>query len=259
LKISHVTAEELVPIYLIILICYLPADGAAAPQNFQVFPNQLAIGESFQGAEIKVSAEIPQGSSAVVEFKGDTHQDRLLRKGRRGGLWMNVGEVTVDDTPTTYLLMSTDPELVSDSASQSQWGYSALQKQVKLSGSMPKGGKDKLFQEFIKLKESEQLYGIFPGELKLIPTSDNRARVEGQFFLPDKIPPANYKIHFFVLNNGNVVEEKTTEFPIEMQGIPAVLTSLAYDHSTLYGLIAVILAIVAGFAMGIIFKGKGAH
>lgn len=258
MKISHVTSKRLLPIYLIIVACSLPADGAVAPQNFQVLPNQLAIGESFQGAEIKVSAEIPQGFSAVVEFKGDTHQDRLLRKGRRGGLWMNVGEVTVDNSPTTYLLMSTDPELVSDSP-KSQWGYGALQKQVKLSGAMPKGGKDKLFREFIKLKESEQLYGIFPGELKLIPISGDRARVEGQFSLPDKIPPANYKIHFFVLNNGKVVEEKTTEFPVEMQGIPAVLTSLAYDHSTLYGLIAVILAIIAGFAMGIIFKGKGAH
>ena len=34
---------------------------AAAPQNFQVLPNKLDIGETFQGAEIKVSAEIPAG------------------------------------------------------------------------------------------------------------------------------------------------------------------------------------------------------
>ena len=121
-----------------------------------------------------------------------------------------------------YLLMSTDPGLVSDSAQESQWGYNALQKQVKLSGTMPKSGKDTLFQQFIKLKESEQLYGIFPGALKLISTADNHARVEGRFSLPDKISPANYKIHFFVLNSGKVVEDRTTDFPVEMHGMPAV-------------------------------------
>jgi hypothetical protein len=259
LKISRLTGKCLLPIWLLIMVFHIPAVGSAAPENFQVLPNKVDIGESFQGAEIKVSAEIPPGSNAIVEFRGDNHQDRLLRKGRRGGLWMNVGEVTVDNAPTLYLLMSTDPGLVSDAARESRWGYDVLRKQVKLSGAMPKGGKDKLFQQFIKLKESEQLYGVFPGALKLISTSDNRARVEGQFALPDKIPPANYKIHFFVLNSGKVVEHNTTEFPVEMRGMPAILASLAYDHATLYGLVAVIIAILAGFIMALIFKGKGAH
>ncbi len=241
------------------MVFHIPVDGSAAPQDFQVLPNKVDIAESFEGAVIKVSAEIPAGSNAIVEFRGDNREVRLLRKGRRGGLWMNVGEVIVDDAPTLYLLMSTDPDLVSDAARESQWGYNALRKQVKLSGAMPKGGKDKLFQEFIRLKESEHLYGIFPGALKLISTSGNLARVEGEFALPDKIPPANYKIHFFVLNSGKVVDQETAEFPVEIQGMPAVLASLAHDHSTLYGLVSVIIAILAGFIMALIFKGKGAH
>ncbi len=259
MKISNVNARAVLLTGLLMVAFHVSAFGAVAPTKFQVLPNELSIGESFQGAEIKISAEIPAGSSAVVEFRGETHQDQLLRKGRRGGLWMNVGEVTVDDAPTLYLLMSTDPGLVSDSAQESQWGYKALQKQVKLSGNMPQGGEGKLFQQLIKLKESEQLYGIFPGALKLKPASGNRARVEGEFWLPDKIPPANYRVNFFVLNSGKVVEEKTTEFPVEMQGMPAILASLAYSHSTLYGLIAVVIAIISGFIMALVFKGKGAH
>ncbi len=244
---------------LLIIVFRVPDIGAASPSNLQVLPNGLGVGESFQGAEIKVSAEVPAGSNAVVEFRGDAHEDRLLRKGRRGGLWMNVGEVTVINAPSLYLAMSTDPALVSNQDSESQWGYQALRKQMKFSGAIPKAGKDKLFQEFIKLKESEGLYRVLPGALKVAPTSADHARVEGQFWLPDKIPPANYKIHFLVLNNGKVVDEKTTGFPVEMQGMPAVLTALAFDHATIYGLLAVTIAILAGFIMGFAFKGKGAH
>lgn len=244
---------------LLIMVFYVPDVGAAAPRNFQVLPNELGVGESFQGAEIRVSAEVPVGSNAVVEFRGDAHEDRLLRKGRRGGLWMNVGEVKVGNAPSLYLVMSTDAALISNPDSDSQWGYQALQKGMKFSGAIPKAGKDKLFQQFIKLKESEGLYGVFPGALKVVGTSTGYSRVEGQFWLPDKTLPANYKIHFFVLNNRKVVDEKTTKFPVEMQGMPAVLTSLAFDHATIYGLLAVTIAILAGFIMGYAFKGKGAH
>ena len=84
---------------LLIMVFRVPDVGAASPSNLQVLPNELGVGESFQGAEIKVSAEVPAGSNVVVEFRGDAHEDRLLRKGRRGGLWMNVGEVTVYQRP----------------------------------------------------------------------------------------------------------------------------------------------------------------
>ena len=244
---------------LLIMALRPPDVGAAAIHGFQVLPNELNVGEFFQGAEIKISAEVPAGANAVVEFRGDSHEDRLLRKGRRGGLWMNVGEVKVSNAPSLYLVMSTDAALISGQNSESQWGYRALQKQMKFSGAIPKAGKDKLFQDFLKLKESQGLYGAFPGALKAAPTSTDHARVEGKFWLPDKVPPANYKIHFFVLNNGKVVDEKTTAFPVEMQGLPAFMTALAFDHATIYGLLAVTIAILAGFIMGFVFKGKGAH
>jgi hypothetical protein len=259
LKATGVIAKGLLLMCLLTMILGRPDVGAAKIHGFQVLPNELNVSETFQGEEIKISAEVPAGSNAIVEFRGTSHEDRLLRKGRRGGLWMNVGEVKVNNAPSLYLVMSTDAALLSSRNSESQWGYQALQKQMEFSGAIPKAGKDKLFKDFLKLKESQGLYGSFPGALKVAPTSGGHARVEGQFWLSDKIPPANYEIHFFVINNGKVVDEKTTAFPVAMQGMPAVLTALAFDHATVYGLLAVTIAILAGFIMGFVFKGKGAH
>jgi hypothetical protein len=38
-----------------------------------------------------------------------------------------------------------------------------------------------------------------------------------------------------------------------------VLASMAYSHGATYGVLAVVIAIVTGFAMGFIFKGGGGH
>jgi uncharacterized membrane protein YraQ (UPF0718 family) len=44
-----------------------------------------------------------------------------------------------------------------------------------------------------------------------------------------------------------------------MVGFPAWLAALAYEHGAAYGVLAVVIAIVTGFAMGFIFKGGGGH
>jgi uncharacterized membrane-anchored protein len=83
--------------------------------------------------------------------------------------------------------------------------------------------------------------------------------VEGQLTLPSNIPPGNYRIILSVLNSGKLVEQKFFELPVKMSGLPGFLASLANEHAALYGLIAVVIAIVTGFAMGFLFKSKGAH
>ena len=43
-------------------------------------------------------------------------------------------------------------------------------------------------------------------------------------------------------------------------GMPAWISSLAFNHGALYGILAVLVAVVAGLGTGILFKGgKGAH
>jgi hypothetical protein len=44
-----------------------------------------------------------------------------------------------------------------------------------------------------------------------------------------------------------------------MVGFPAMLTTLAYEHGATYGILAVIIAIMTGFAIGFLFKGGGGH
>ncbi len=235
-----------------------PKCATAGTPGLRVEPDKLHVSESFRGALVTISAEIPKGAGAVVAIEGPTHDDHLLRQGRRGGLWMSVGEIVVRGAPSVYLVEST-PDLPSHSDIGAQWGYEALQKRIEFTGAIPKEGVGVLFEQFVKLKESEGLYGVFPQSLKPVRTSDDHAKVEGQLMLPSNIAPGNYRIVLSVLNNGKLLEQESVEFPIDMTGLPGFLAALAYRHAILYGLAAVVIAIVTGFVMGLLFTGKGAH
>ena len=49
------------------------------------------------------------------------------------------------------------------------------------------------------------------------------------------------------------------DLTVALVGFPALLASLAYQHGAVYGVLAVVIAIVTGFAMGFLFKGGGGH
>jgi hypothetical protein len=241
-------------------LCPPDARAAAAPgsSNLRVLPNELHIRETFQGAPLAISADVPKGAGAIVEIRGETHEGHLLRQGRRGVLWMSVGEVAVQGAPSVYLLLAAS-DLASHSDEGVQWGYEALRKQIKFIGSIPGGGTRVLFDQFVKLKESEGLYGVFPESLKPVHVSNGRETVEGRIMLPSNIAPGNYNIVLSVYNSGKLLEQSSVELPVEMKGLPFFLASLAYQHALLYGLVAVVIAILTGFVMGFVFKGKSAH
>lgn len=75
---------------------------AWADSRLTIDPPYVHIRETFQGQPVTLSATIPDGASAVVELRGKAKELVLLRQGRRGGLWMSVGEVKVANCPSLY-------------------------------------------------------------------------------------------------------------------------------------------------------------
>jgi hypothetical protein len=248
-----------VGLLLCILTLTLPSLAVADSENVQMVPNDVEIRTFFAGASLNFSARIPKGSSAILEVKGPEHEEHLMRKGRRAGLWMNVGKVTVQGAPSVYLCMSTDKALPSNSDPESRWGYPAIERRVHFSGSIPNESSDELFKQFLQLKESGGLYGVSPGSLKVTSGKDGYNSIEGTILLPAKIPPGDYEVRLSSVGGDKVLENNTLNLSVVTKGFPAFLDELAMHHALSYGFLAVIIALATGFAMGFFFKSKGAH
>ena len=87
----------LVAILGLLLLLSLPTLSLGASKELQVTPDLVEIGTWFRGHQVTASAMIPKGAEAVFEVVGQAADEHLMRKGRRGGLWMNVGEIDVQN------------------------------------------------------------------------------------------------------------------------------------------------------------------
>lgn len=167
----------------LLLAGWLPA--RAAEPGLKVSPEKVEIGAFFQGQTVTVSGTIPAGAEAVLEVMGSSAEEHLMRKGRRGGLWMNVGEILVHDAPSLYLVMSTDKQLLTNAPPTATWGYRALEQRISFTGRIEAAERQKFLEQFLELKESEHIYATRPGALK-VKASSGGERGHGQLCPADQ-------------------------------------------------------------------------
>jgi hypothetical protein len=231
---------------------------AAAPE-FQVTPDAVEVGSFFEGAQVELQGAIPPGATAVVEVLGSTASEALLRKGRRGGLWMSVGEIRVHNAPSLYLVLSSSPQIPELTGQETPWGIAALQRKVKFGGRIEPGEQAKFFREFLELKKHEKVYGILPGGLKVSPAQGGKSAIRGIIPLPAKVPVGKYQVKLSVIQDGRLLSSQEKVLEVKLVSFPAMLRDLAQQQGALYGVLAVIIAIATGFLMGFLFKGKTGH
>jgi hypothetical protein len=241
----------------LLLVGALPA--WAAEPGLKVSPPTVQIGTFFNGQNVTVSGTIPAGAQAVLEVVGSSAEEHLMRKGRRGPLWMNVGEIKVQDAPSLYLVMSSAEELLTAAPADATWGYRALEKRIVFSGKIEPQERQEFLKQFLELKESEHIYSSRPGALKVAAAAGGASPVTASFPVPTNIRPGTYKICLSVIADGKAVSNTCSDLTVEMVGFPALMAQMAYQHGVAYGVLAVVLAIVVGFAMGFLFKGGGGH
>jgi len=256
-RLTH-SSFKVAMVMLGVLLAGLSPAQAAEP-TLKVSPDNVQIGTFFSGQTMTVAGAIPAGSQAVLEVVGSSADEHLMRKGRRGFLWMNVGEITVHDAPSLYLVMSTAKELLTSATGEATWGYQSLEKRIAFNGDIEAAERPMFMKQFLELKESEHIYASFPGALKVKSGSGGQSAVKGTFFLPTNTKPGTYKVVLSVITDGKVAGSASTELTVAMVGFPALLADLAYKQGAAYGIIAVVIAIVTGFAMGFLFKGGGGH
>ena len=235
---------------LFLLLISLPL--YAVSSKLLVNPDLVRIGALYNGTRVNLSAEIPRGCNVIAEVMGRDIEEAVVQKIRRLGLWMNGAEIVVRGAPSLYLAMSSEPALLTSPSVGALWGYEALKKRVSFSGHIKETESDKIFKEFLKLKESLQLYGIFPGALEVSP-SGARSTVRGSFKLPSNVTPGSYQVSLSVIQKGKVLFRESVPLKIVMVGFPELVYRMAKNHAVAYGFIAIAIAVLAGLFVGLVF------
>ncbi len=95
----------------------------AADGTLTVQPQSISITSLFSGTDMNISGDLPEGSQAVLTIRGKRIEEEMMRKSRHWDLWMNSGEVDIDNAPLLYIAFSSDPALLDHDNGDFPWGY----------------------------------------------------------------------------------------------------------------------------------------
>ena len=254
---------------VIMVACFIwhpqPA-GATLSVTTKNEPNLIGIGAFFNGTQLTVSGKIGIENDVIVLVSGKPEDLTLKKKGKALGLlWMNLGEVHFKEVPNLYILYSSKESMESPALDPKAWeklgiGFEYLKKEMEIE--VPQAERDKLADEFLKLKQKQGLYASHPGEISFEQNNEKEKSFTAGIWIPPRIPVGEYQIKVLEIHNGQIIDTSRDQVKVKEEGIPLMLSSLAFDHSLLYGFFAVLIAVAAGLAMDFFFgtgKGGGAH
>ncbi len=232
---------------------------APYPGIEMVEPKQIQVGSFFSGEIVNVRAIFPGDCDLALRLSGPRENLNLRRKGRVGGLWMNVEEIAFAEVPKVYLLWTSRKAAPGGEKSlkELQLDYGSV-----LAGSLQgKESEEKQFliQELIRLKEQDRLYHISEGTIRIQPLGPSLCQAEAVLHLPAKIPPGSYTLELMALRGAsrNLLRSRTLN--VQLTGFPAALSGLARQNGLLYGLLAVGIAVFCGLVMGVFFSSRAGH
>ncbi len=238
------------------LLALLASPCLAAKVSINLEPAVINISAFYNGSSVKISGTIPAKAEAFIRLSGLKREIHLKKKGKVAGiLWMNTGDVVFKDVPDTYILLTSSGLKDEIDSPQSSLGFTALENQIEIEPA--DSDKSFLVGEFVKLQKKNLVYASDDNAVQYA-TSDNGLRTfTAVATIPPKMKPGTYTIEVFALENGSVTGTATKTLTVKEVGFPKQLANLAFNHSLLYGIMAVLVALVAGLITGVLFKGKG--
>ncbi|HTZ18980.1 MAG TPA: TIGR02186 family protein [Dissulfurispiraceae bacterium] len=247
----------LVKLLLLALLCPF-ADNAYAELTAKANHDHITIDSFYHGSTVSIRGIADPGTDLIIKLSSDDTHHVLRQKGKVGGLlWMTVGELDVDHVPNVYEIHSTrnlSDMLARDEADKYGLGYKALENRAAMNVS----GEDraKWFGEFVKFKESSNLYSTSAGKISL---ADHEGK-QSYYILtqwPYQAPPGNYTVTVYAVRNGRVVETATDHVAVEQIGVVKTLATMARNNAAVYGLLAIMSALAAGLGVGLVFRKQG--
>ncbi len=248
---------------IIAVLCLFSVSIASAQDvaRMSVEPQIIDIGALYNGTTLTAKGSIPADSEVIVRFLGASCDLHMKERGKVGGImWMNLDSLTFKGVPNVCLVSSAvdfDSFTANSGASVKALRLSGLKGSVQVEANG--GNHNGAFEELLKLKQSEGLYRETIGNITYGAPSEGQKTFQAIIPIPSRLTPGAYTVELAAVRNGEVIAHSEQPVVANLVGFPAMLAGLAFGHSALYGILATIIALLAGLGIGMVFQSKGAH
>ncbi|UYN95438.1 MAG: TIGR02186 family protein [Enhydrobacter sp.] len=213
---------------------------------------RVAITEAFQGARILLFGMFDPPGEVVVVVQGPAARETVLRKQRVLGLWLNTGRQAFDEVPAYYFIAASQPlqRLLARGVGGEILSLEDRMSTVRSVGARPQDEMSRFRSGLVEVKRRE---GLYPAAIGQVTVQANRLfRVELPF--PSRLPEGIYEVRTYLLRDGKIVAAVSRPLPVGKVGFSAQLAGWASHDGALYGLGAILMALLVGWIGGAVMR-----
>ena len=232
----------------LVLAC---APAAAESLVADLSDHLVRITTGFTGSDVLLFGAIEGEGDVIVVVRGPASRAVVRQKERVAGVWINQSGVVFSDVPAFYAVAASRPlaEFLPHAvAARLRIGVNNLRLTVDRPAA---AGDDGAYRA--ALLRNQVGNGLYPSEIGRVTFLGERLfRTKVKF--PANVPTGTYRVEVYLISNGQVASGYTTPLQIRKAGLEAEIFEFAHRHEVYYGLIAILLALMAGWGAGEIFR-----
>ena len=233
-------------------VILLAAPAQAQSLVVDLSEHRVAITAGFSGAEVLAFGAVDEPGDVVVVMRGPLRPFTMHRKTRIAGIWINTASMTFDQAPSFYAVASSRPleEIASASVlARNQIGVENLRLELPRAKASPNVAETWR----AALIRNQQRNGLYTNEVSRIVFLGKRL-FSTRITFPANVPIGTYRATTYLLIDGRVESAQTTPLIVNKAGIEARVFDFAHDQRALYGIIAILIALVAGWLAHVAFR-----
>lgn len=229
---------------------------SAAPSRAQqvvadLSQHLVAITTGFVGTDVLLFGAVEGSGDVVVIVRGPDRREVVRRKARVGGIWVNVEELAFTNAPSFYAIAASRP--VEDLLSVRLRARHRIGTEF-LDLRPARQADPKAIEAFrgglMRNKARKGLYLDTPGRVSFLGNRLFRTTLS----FPANVPTGTYTVEVLLVRNGGVVSAQTSPLLISKIGVGAEVYRFANNYAMLYGIIAILIALAAGWIAAAAFR-----
>ena len=212
---------------------------------------RIEIDSNFAGTSILLFGATDVAGDVVVSVRGPEEPVVVRRKRRSVGIWVNRESIAFRNVPGYYFVATSGPleEIAPvELLDRKQLGSErVLLEAIWFDTS---GDADEFRAALHRDRERDSLYRSEPGIVEFIDERLFRTTID----LPAHVPTGDYVVEAMLLVDSEVLSTRSAALSIEKAGFSADISTFARADEALYGVIAIALALVAGWLGSFAFR-----
>lgn len=222
--------------------------------------NTVGITATFSGSELFVFGAIERNRLAderddelqvIVSVIGPEEPVLIRRKSRKLGIWVNTSTVKIDSAPSFYALATTGPldQILTDTSDLRH--KISIERAVRLVGESSNVDDPQAFADaVVRLRRAS---GVYFEQVDGVEITE-RTLFQAHFELPANLVEGDYEARVYILRSGRVIDDFVTGIEVRKVGLERWIYNLAQEQSLLYGILSILVALLAGWVASEIFR-----